>query len=51
MLASVSYFDLMRAMRNVRRLAAVMAAAAVGATTACAPISNDTATSTPDKCT
>ena len=42
---------MMRPMRNMWRLAAVVAAAALAATTACAPISNKTATGTPDKCT
>jgi polar amino acid transport system substrate-binding protein len=42
---------MMRLMRNAWTLAAVMGAAAVAATTACAPISNNTAPGTPDKCT
>jgi polar amino acid transport system substrate-binding protein len=42
---------MMRPMRNVRRLAAVMAAAALAAITACAPVSNKSATATSDKCT
>jgi polar amino acid transport system substrate-binding protein len=42
---------MMRPMRNMWRLAAVVAATALAATTACAPISNKTATVTPDKCT
>jgi polar amino acid transport system substrate-binding protein len=42
---------MMRPMRNAWRLAAAMGAAAVAATTACAPISNNTAPGTPDKCT
>jgi len=41
----------MRPMRNVWRLAAMVAATAVAATTACAPISNKTATASADKCT
>ena len=42
---------MMRPMCNMWRLAAVVAVAALAATTACAPISNKTATGTPDKCT
>jgi polar amino acid transport system substrate-binding protein len=42
---------MMRPMRNVWRLAAMVAATAVAATTACAPISNKTATASADKCT
>jgi polar amino acid transport system substrate-binding protein len=42
---------MMRPMRDVRRVAAVMAVAALAATTACAPISDKTATATADKCT
>jgi polar amino acid transport system substrate-binding protein len=42
---------MMRPMRNVRRLAALMAAAALAAITACAPVSNKSATATSDKCT
>jgi polar amino acid transport system substrate-binding protein len=42
---------MMRPMRNVWRLAAVLAAAALAATAACAPVSNNSATTTPDKCT
>jgi polar amino acid transport system substrate-binding protein len=37
--------------RNVWRLAALIAAATLAATTACAPVSNKTATPTSDKCT
>src|SRR5262245_60971566 len=42
---------MMRPMRKLWRLAAVMAAAALAVATACAPISNKTAAGTPDKCT
>jgi polar amino acid transport system substrate-binding protein len=42
---------MMRPMRNVCRVAALIAAAALAATTACAPISNKTASGPPDKCT
>jgi polar amino acid transport system substrate-binding protein len=42
---------MMRPMRNVWRLAAVLAAAALAATAACAPVSNNAGTTTPDKCT
>src|SRR5689334_5767772 len=42
---------MMRPMRNVCRLAAMMAAAAVAALSACAPVSNRIATGSPDKCT
>jgi polar amino acid transport system substrate-binding protein len=42
---------MMRPMRNVWTLASVMAATAVAASAACAPISNNTTTGTPDKCT
>ena len=42
---------MMRPMRNVCRLAAVTAAAVVAAITACAPVSDNTATGTADKCT
>jgi len=38
-------------MRNVRKLAALMAAASLAANTACAPVSNKTATASADKCT
>jgi polar amino acid transport system substrate-binding protein len=42
---------MMRPMRKLSRLAAVMAAAALAGATACAPISNKTTTGTADKCT
>jgi polar amino acid transport system substrate-binding protein len=42
---------MMRPMRNVRRLGALMAAAALAAITACAPVSNKSAPGTSDKCT
>jgi polar amino acid transport system substrate-binding protein len=42
---------MMRRMCNVWRLAALMAVATLAATTACAPVSTDTATPTSDKCT
>jgi polar amino acid transport system substrate-binding protein len=42
---------MMPPMRNASTLAAVMAAAAVAASTACAPISDNSATGTADKCT
>jgi polar amino acid transport system substrate-binding protein len=42
---------MMRPMRKLSRLAAVMAAAALAGATACAPISNKTTTATADKCT
>jgi polar amino acid transport system substrate-binding protein len=42
---------MMRLMRNAWRLAAVAVAVLLAATTACAPISNNSAAPTPDKCT
>ena len=42
---------MMRPMRNVWKLAALAAATTLAATTACAPVSDKTATSTADKCT
>jgi polar amino acid transport system substrate-binding protein len=42
---------MMRPMRNVWRLAVPMAAGTLAAITACAPISNESATATSDKCT
>jgi polar amino acid transport system substrate-binding protein len=42
---------MMRPMRNVWRLAALMAAGTLAVTTACAPINNKSATATSDKCT
>ena len=41
---------MMRPMRNMWGLAAVVAAAALAAITACAPISDKTAAGTADKC-